>query len=206
MTDLKLKDIGGVNGNVANALADGGVITMEDYMGKDQGELLRIKGVGVASLGTLAQSLQAEIKAFRAENTRESQAITIEDGLPDPEPWVDTQPKIATESPRLKSQEPEEIFQQDQQAKALAQEDVLAEPPTQEFIDASNEHQYPTELRSFLVDVNPSKFKNYEEATSFICDWIIASQPYINVPVEGESMQKAFISRWPEHIKVMDNE
>ena len=56
----------------------------------------------------------------------------------------------------------------------------------------------------FMVDVNPGLFKNHEEAVSFICDWMIASQPFIRVPNTEHNNQRAFVMRWSEHIKRVD--
>jgi hypothetical protein len=222
MKDMKLKDIGGLNGNTVKALEAGGVATMADYMGLNNNQLLAIKGVGVASVTALARSLQPQIQEFRAEASLdvpghpdetildkpdiiadvgmteevmvlpEPTAIDV-DAIPDPdygEP-ANLVPRPPEQPQRTESQEAKEIFVQDQDFSKV--EHVQPSEPTREDDD-----------EVFLIDVNPGLFRNHEEAVSFICDWMIASQPYIRVPRTEHNLQRAFVMRWKEHIKRMD--
>jgi len=222
MSDLKLKEVEGLNGNTVRALEAAGVVTMADYMRLDNAELLKIKGLGVTSVTAMANHLQPQIQQFREEakldvpghpdetvleieeeEARESLVTMTEETMVLPEPtaldehWeaegepVDLVPQpLAPEfsqpvESRTESQEEKEIFQQDQRPKQVTQEAKVEQPIGQEFI----------------IDLNPALFRNHGEAVSFLCDYMIATQPRIVVPNQEHSMEKAFVTRWQEHMK-----
>jgi len=233
MSDLKLKDVEGLNGNIVNALANAGVHTLAEYMAKDNSELVKIPGIGPTSVGNLAKALRSQIEDFRAgrdpvaeatvdpnssegilaslEQPKDPNAINPDD-IVDPEPYTPPAPEVQPEEqpanaedvidqvldipkpekPRVKGSTPDEVFAETEGPGKAGE----TEEPVLELRPAN-------EGSVWLVDVNPGVFRTYEEAVSFMMDWMIASQPFVTVP-PGESLQKLFVNKWPEHVRELE--